>query len=201
MSTSVEYRDVEDILRASGVRHRKGSATIVAWIDSEPGHGMRVNSFWDGGSRDEYSLVHLPTMQARKLPTSTHPHFDLRPDGTRTGILELCRLPDDCVLVEGGIFCGKTSHAVIHARAENLAKLLPDDSSEQLDERLQHILHCFASYNSQGRKEYLPEANYTETDRDLLASLELVKVNKAGAVQITAKGRNAAKESRNFRGY
>ena len=98
MARHVDAKDpsVSRILQASGVRYRKSTATVGVFNGP-----VSMNSYWDGGSKDEYALVNLATLEVWSMPTS-HPYFDRNPDGERIGNVELNELPPGVVLVEGG---------------------------------------------------------------------------------------------------
>jgi hypothetical protein len=98
-------------------------------------HPMNINSYWDGGSKDEFAIVELATMQCKPLPVSTHPYFDVAGRGMANqdnGIVEsdhvgnllLKILPPGFALVRGGIFCGKTATAHVYLNPDNFSKLL-----------------------------------------------------------------------------
>ena len=97
--------------------------------------GVNVNSYWDGGSKDEYAIVELATLQRHPLPTSSHPFFDVARHGLanrrtevasvdRVGNVTLNMLPDGFVLVSAGTFCGKPATAHVWVPASNMAPLL-----------------------------------------------------------------------------
>lgn len=106
-----------------------------AFLSAFPENGMNINSFWDGGSRDEYVVIDLATGKRKPLPTSTHPYFDIAARGlagqetpdiesdTR-GNLRLRGLPEGFALVQGGTFCGKTATAHVYLNQANLTKML-----------------------------------------------------------------------------
>jgi hypothetical protein len=73
---------------------------------------MRLVSYWDGGSRDWYAFVNLLT-------------GDVKPLGQFMQPSQLEALPENCVLVEHVIFCGKDLGLRVYAPAENIRKLLP----------------------------------------------------------------------------
>ena len=68
-------------------------------------HPMNINSYWDGGSRDYYTIVRLADLAVMPLPTKTHPFFEVanvglanqsNPDITidHVGNIQLERLPE-----------------------------------------------------------------------------------------------------------
>jgi len=107
-----------------------------AYLSAFPESGKNINSYWDGGSRDEYAIVELATMKRQPMPTSTHPYFDVARRGMANqsnGVLEsdhvgnitLKVLPEGFALVSAGVFCGKSATAHVFLNPANLAKLLP----------------------------------------------------------------------------
>lgn len=86
---------------------------------------------------------------------------------------------------------GNHSYAAVYVHAANLAPLLPEASD--LTDRQKLLLDVYAGLNSQGRKNYF-ERNRSQvpTDAELnaLAVAGMITRNKAGAIAITAKGRN-----------
>lgn len=102
-----------------------------------PENGVRINSYWDGGTREEFVLVELATLKRKPLPTSTHPYFDIAAQGLantgnlavsvdHVGNITLRFLPDGIALVSAGYFCGKPATARVFLNQANMAKLLPD---------------------------------------------------------------------------
>ena len=119
------------VIRAAFPDYRKHKAFLHVFGE----HGKGINSYWDGGSRAEYAIVHLPTMQRKALPTSTHPYFDIARKGLAgaensdlavdaRGNVTLLRLPEDFVLVQAGICCGKPATASVYVNAANMPRLL-----------------------------------------------------------------------------
>lgn len=152
---------------------------------------MRVNSYWDGGSKDEFALIDLATKQQWRIPTS-HPHFDRQPNGSAVGILECNELPPNCALVRHSIFCGKDAGLTIFVRPDNLAPLLP--MKVELTDDEQRVLVCTRSYKSSyaGISDYrFKQSKMTPESWEAAKSSLICKklLNKAGA--ITDAGRNA----------
>ena len=99
---------------------------------------IQLNSYWDGGSKSEYRLVHLDTFRTLALPTSTHPYFDVARYGVQgeneavsvdaRGNVTLKTIPVNMCLVETGYFCGKPMTASFYLHPDNMQKLLPEAS-------------------------------------------------------------------------
>lgn len=108
---------------------------LRAFLSAFPERGMGINSYWDGGSREEFAIVELSTNRRANLPTSTHPYFDVQSRGIRgeseqiaidgRGRVTLKNLPEGFALVSCGIFCGKPGTAHVYLNPANLAKMLP----------------------------------------------------------------------------
>lgn len=124
-----DAKEVKRIVLTAFPNYRKRRAFLSEF------HPIRINSYWDGGSRDEFALVHLETLQCAPLPTNTHPFFDLARYGVvdqsnralavdHVGNATLLLLPPNFALVQAGIFCGKSATAHVYVNAENLTPLL-----------------------------------------------------------------------------
>ncbi len=129
--------EVRAVILAAFPSYRKHKAFVHVF--GEHGHG--INSYWDGGSRNEYAIVHMPTRQCKAMPTSTHPYFDIArrglagaesPDVTidGRGNVTLKRLPEDFALVQAGTFSGKPAMASIFVNAANMPRLLTAPPAE-----------------------------------------------------------------------
>lgn len=125
------YPEIKAVILAAFPNYRKKTASIDLF--SEYGHS--INSFWDGGSRDEYAVVELATGQKKNLPTSSHPYFDLAAHGVVNqeseavvvdgrGNATLKILPEGFVLIQAGTFCGKPATARLYLNQANMPKLL-----------------------------------------------------------------------------
>jgi hypothetical protein len=125
------YPDLKAVIQAAFPDYRKKKAFVSVFGE----HGETINSYWDGGSRTLYSIVHIPTRRMKDLPSATHPFFDIAGRGAASqetedvvsdsrGNLTLKRLPADFALVAAGTFCGKPATAHLFIPAENMPKLL-----------------------------------------------------------------------------
>ena len=126
------HPEVRRVILAAFPSYKKHHAFLSEFGPS--GHG--INSYWDGGSRSEYAIVHLPTLQRKALPTQSHPYFDVARAGManaenqdlavdHVGNVTLKHLPVDFALIQGGTFCGKTATAHVMVNPANMTKLLP----------------------------------------------------------------------------
>jgi hypothetical protein len=135
MDQAIELRqnpDVKRVITTAFPGYKKQRAFLSAFGE----HGVSINSYWGGGSRDYYAIVDLRTMTTRPLPTSTHPYFEVAARGLanqendvvsvdHVGNVTLKILPEGFALVRTGIFCGKPSTAHVYLNPANFAKLLP----------------------------------------------------------------------------
>jgi hypothetical protein len=96
---------------------------------------LSINSYWDGGSRTEFAVVELASLQRKSLPTRTHPYFDVAVRGLtnaenadlevdQVGNVTLKHLPEGFALVAAGTFCGKAATAHVYLNPANMARLL-----------------------------------------------------------------------------
>jgi hypothetical protein len=179
--------ELRPILSATFPRNRK-DVSVKEFIGP-----LRCNSYWDGGSKDEYFLCSLADGKRIQFPTS-HPYFDRCSDGDRAGILEVRELPEGTCLVQGGTTMGKPATVTVYFRSENLAKLLPPPVA--LSESARKALGIIRSIRGGYRQDEFSRANLGRYSADNQSIVELkdaglVKVNKAGAISITTNGRNA----------
>lgn len=149
----------------------------------------RLNSYWDGGSRDYFSFYELSTRKTLDVG-SNHPFFEASKPR------ELESLPPGVVVVKHSIFCGKDMGITIYANASDLAPMLPEKT--ELTPNEQVVLKYTRSYKS----SYAGVSNYRfyeahrstgiksdEWDATKASLIERKLLNKAGA--ITPSGRNA----------
>ena len=108
----------------------------TAWLSTFSERGQQINSYWSGGTRDEYAIVQLDTMARVPMPTVGHPYFEVRGAGIASGEdqyvivdhvgnVTLKALPPGFVLVCAGTFCGKPATAKIYANPADMARVLP----------------------------------------------------------------------------
>ena len=129
--TTIELKNYPDIKRIleRAISYRKHKAFLSEF------HEVSINSYWDGGSRSTFVLYNLETGQRHALPTSTHPYYDVAARGIvntgnaavevdSRGNVTLKQLPENCILIEAGTFCGKPATAHLFVNAANMPKQL-----------------------------------------------------------------------------
>lgn len=157
--------------------------TIVVY----PFRPLNVNSYWDGGCRNDYALVSLTTLEVVHLPES-HPYFTLGANGKPIGNVELKQLPEGTCLVH----CPNRGSITVWLHPENVATFLPTAVSLSYEEKM--TLYIVASYRKKDRPcrfRWSGLGTYG-ADNPWILSLSykgLVKVTKGG-MSITTKGRN-----------
>lgn len=124
-------KEVRDVVRAAFPSYRKLRVYVSVWPGS-----TYINSYWSGGSRDEYAIVELNTLR-RHAVGAGHPYFDTAARGLASradehisvdhvGNVTLHVLPEGFVLVRAGVFCGKPATAHIYVPAANMPRLLSE---------------------------------------------------------------------------
>ena len=153
-----------------------------------------LNSYWDGGSKDYWTLIDLAQGNAFSVPSS-HPHYDRLPSGDRCGNLEIGELPPNCVLVHHGYFRGKLRCPTVYSRADGLALQLATPATD-LSDAERSMLNVVGGISGGYRKaecertglgEYGPQNPHVQA----LVGRGMLTVNRAGSISITTSGRNA----------
>ncbi len=158
--------------------------------------GMSLRSCWEGGSRDEYRVVKLDTMQSVAIPENgsgfTAIDREYGPSGLPVSLPE-----PGYAVVEHSIFCGKDSGITIHLHAENAAALLPAPAELTFNERVVLVATRSLKSSYAGISDYRfhsakEDTGITRADWDTAKSALIARglLNKAGA--ITVSGKNAA---------
>lgn len=121
---------VKRIVQIAFPGYRKRTAWIRVWSGS-----LNINSYWSGGSRDEYAIVDLGTMTRVPMPAGldhSHPFFEVKARNVsdeyvaidHVGNVTLKVLPAGFVIVQAGTFCGKPATARIIANPADMPKYL-----------------------------------------------------------------------------
>ena len=150
----------------------------------------RLDSYWDGGSKDTFSFYHLDERKSFQLPTN-HPAFE---PGNPS---KLNSLPNRVVIVMHSYFCGKDLGITIYANSDDMTPLLPKQADITEDEKI--VLKYTREYkNTYGGRTNIrySEAKYStgitvegwETAKNTLISKGLL--NKGGAITVKKNALN-----------
>lgn len=149
----------------------------------------RLDSYWDGGSKDSFCFYHLDQQKAFDIH-SNHPAFE--PTKPR----DLEKLPDRVVLVKHTIFCGKDLGITFYANQNDLVKMLPKKSDVSENEKivLKYTAHLKNSYGGETNirfKEASRDTGISQQDwfdcQKSLIDKKLLRKNGS----ITPNGRNS----------
>lgn len=149
------------------------------------------NTQWDGGTRNQYTLVRLEDGQSMHVS-------DPRPWPESMSMIGEVAIPSGCAVLEHCTFCGKDLGVRIYIRPENATPLLPkpaDDLPRMMLIVLVATRSLKPSYN--GNSNYrcteamaMTGISRSEWDAAKRLCIEFGYLTKIGA--ITVKGKNAA---------
>jgi len=150
----------------------------------------RLDSYWDGGSRDYYAFCSLDEKKAFSV-SSNHPFYE----SENPTVLK--RLPERILLVRHAIFCGQDLGITIFANASDMTKFLPENENNLSEDEktvLEFTSGLKSSYAgiSNYRFKEAKECRGITLERWDAAKASLIQkklLNKAGA--INPDGRNA----------
>lgn len=104
---------------------------------------------------------------------------------------EKMTLTDEAVVITGTTGHPRT-FARIYANPANVGRFLPSGTEESLTDVEQQAIYCFAGIKGgEYRREEMRRRNVTPDVVDGLVERGYLKRNRAGATQITTKGKNA----------
>ena len=157
----------------------------------------RLDSYWDGGSKDYY-YFYSPKNQTMLEVHSNHPMFE----PGQPAILKT--LPNDLILIEHSIFCGKDMGLTFYVNPENLGNYLPQSNTDLTEIEIavlcatRSLKNTYAGqteirYKTVKGKFPMTFAEYRDIQNKLVSKGLL---NKAYA--ITPDGRNAVADNRDF---
>jgi len=180
------YTQCEEVKRVARTAFPDYSGNKFS-VDTYSGE-MRLDSCWDGGSRDYYSLVDLGGMRAVSIPENGNPF------SSGGQIFKASSLPFNVAIVQHTIFCGKDLGITVFVQPENLNQSwLPAPVEMTLAEKI--VLTCTrerkSSYNGRNRQQMafddcgLPETEWNTAKASCIAKGWL-KANGS----ITDSGRN-----------
>lgn len=149
---------------------------------------MRLDSYWDGGSRTYYSIVNMKTKRAKQIPENGSPYSG-KP-------YRISKLPEGFAVVANSIFMGKDSGITVYVNPENITKMLPAPDETPWTEKVvlsatRSLKSSYAGIKDYRLREAIRETGITKDEWDKAKESLIQKgmLNKAGA--ITDKGRNA----------
>jgi hypothetical protein len=102
--------DIKSIVKAAYPSYRGRKIRI----SEHTSNGMNTNSYWDGGSRDTFTVVDLATLQARPIP-------GINPISPPANWRDPTTIEAGTAIVEHSIFCGKDAGCTVHIRPEDRA--------------------------------------------------------------------------------
>jgi len=116
MDKKISYADprVKRIIQDCYPTYRGRKVRLSEHIPSQ------LDSWWDGGSRDYY-VFYQPTTRKVFPVHSNHPVFE----ANQPRNLNQESIPEDVLLVEHSIFCGKDVGITIHVKSDQI-KLLEE---------------------------------------------------------------------------
>lgn len=116
MST-IEISAKNDALIAMICKKLNYKKRTVYLVQGPTPKNKELRSYWDGGSRDYYSVYEIATGRIETMG-SNHPFFERDKPST------LKELPPGFLLIETGVFCGKPSMMRIYSNEADRIKLL-----------------------------------------------------------------------------
>jgi hypothetical protein len=112
--TLTQHPEVKALVRAAFPDYKKKTVTLVDRNKCE-----LYGTYWDGGTRYEYVAVDLTTKRSKGAPQYRPAEFG----GPKT--TPVVHIPPGVVIVQGGVFCGRTARAKLYVHPSNMTKLLP----------------------------------------------------------------------------
>jgi len=149
----------------------------------------RLDSYWDGGSKDEFCFYHLDEHKSFSV-ASNHPYFE------RHNPSHLEFLPPRILLVKHCYFCGKDMGITIYANESDITKMLPAPADVSENEKivLKYTAHLKNTYGGETNirfREANREKGITQDEWNAAQNSCIAKglLRKNGS--ITPDGRNA----------
>lgn len=147
------------------------------------------------GMRGFTVIVNVDTGQYKRVMGSwggSNPWSDSPVDGTEAMI----EIPTNGVVIKGTVGHPRT-FARIYANPAAMGNLLPSGEQEEtLTDAEQQAIYCFAAIKGgEYRRDEMRRRGVTSDTVDSLVERGYLKRNKAGATQITTRGKNARKIS------
>lgn len=182
--THVEVKELPDTLRSAlkkvGFRGRDIRVVAVKEIETGDAGGS--------GRRGFTVAVNIATGRTSEIAMGSwggpNP-FERKPvDDLDSRV----KIPPNSAIIKGSEGGGPT-WATIYVNPDSLTKMLPG-GDEELSDREKDILGMM-NFKSAYKKELLSDNKVTKEELEKLAKSGHVKINKAGASSLTAKGRNS----------
>lgn len=112
--TLAANRDVQRVIKSAAPDYRKRDARIMPTATV-----TLANTYWDGGSRCEYTAVELATGRVSAAPQYAPPQFG----GPASA--PVVSIPAGIAIVQTGTFCGKPATATVYVNPADVAHMLP----------------------------------------------------------------------------
>lgn len=142
---------------------------------------------WDGGTRNVYRAIHLGTGEIKSL-------HDTRPWPQNMQAMDAVTIPEGCIILQTGTFCGRTSAGHIYARAGDVTPALPKPVDVALlPHHLQQVLKAIAEYNSKGREGFRSDVGMSKEKWALYLSFLVERGLCKPNSRLTVAGENLAR--------
>ncbi len=186
----IAVKEMPDVVRQAlkSVGYGRKDIEVKA---AEKAHAMQGGD----GQRGFMSVVNLSTGEYR---TAYGSWGGSNPFQTSVDDIDTVVLRPGMMVITGVSGYGPV-YAIIEAHPSNLTAMLP--AVPALTDREIKILRAFQSLKGgQYRQQYLRAAGINQSEIDALEAKGLIKINKAGAGQITTAGKNALPPGGGFYG-
>ncbi len=111
---TIEAKTVKKIIDATFPDYKKRKVYVSA-SESVRLYGLN----WDGGSRSQYRACTINgETNGKHIDMSRQAPWNNQYEGLEINI------PPDCVIVSGGVFCGKTATLHLHVHPSNMLKFI-----------------------------------------------------------------------------
>jgi len=197
LTTIIESNTVPQEVKASGEIYLEKEQVPPQLRGSYTGSKFKVKvtdsmsipidaGLWSSGSKDTYLIIRLADGKAISPPGQSSSPFS----GTRQEVP--VKLEPGIAVVEHTIFRGKDLGLTFYVHPSDVAKLLPDNSTNDLSDDEKLVLHCIKSFTSSYRKqEFSRLSNKSEKVWNNLLDDLKAKGLVAKNGSITMSGKNA----------
>jgi len=181
--THVDVKELPPALQKAlrEIGYKKRDVEVVGATEVQMGHAG------GSGRRGISASVNLVTGQMSQVAMGSwggpNP-FERKPMDDLDAVT---RVPPDGAIIKGSEG-GHGTWVTIYVHPDSLIKMLPGKAD--ISERETYILAMLV-YKSQYKKELLRSNKVTQDELEKLARGGYVKINKAGAISLTPKGKNA----------